>query len=189
MSKKIFCLALAMMLLVCSVAVAEVLPSRSAKDIVTKYVGDTSAYAEDFAINTTDDANGTAQTVLEALAAAAANGPVVNAFGDEVVAALAALLPEGVDAATLDVAELFEINIANYDSAYGDVLVSFNTLTAETTVAAVLGCVTADGTAWTALKAEVVDGEVVVTFTADAVTAIPEGAETVLAFLNTPVAE
>ena len=183
MSKKIFCLALAMMMLVCSTAFAAV-PSKTASDVTSKYVGDTSAYAEDFVIAVAE-ADETAQSVLDKIAAFVNDYAVavVKFFGEDVEEAIAALLPEGVDAADLELAELFPVNIANYDATYGDVQVAFTTLTAENTAVAVLGAVDGEDVVWTALETAVEDGDVVVTFTAEALETVT--GEAVLAFLNT----
>lgn len=186
MSKKLFCLALALMMLVCATAFAA--PSKTTNDVTSKYVGDTSAYAADFAINAKEE-SAAATAVLDAiLAYAETNTDIVKVFGDDVVDAIKALLAD-VDVDTLDVGELFPLNIANYDAAYGDVKVSFKTNTAENTVVALLGVVEAADTTWCALETEVEDGEVVVTFTEEVLSAIPAGADLVLVFLNTPVAE
>lgn len=208
MSKKIFCLALAMMLLACSTAFAAI-PSKTANDIVSDapVAAEGVAFAPDFTITSTEDLTGTAQEILDRIAAFLVlnEEAVIKAFGEETEEAVAALLPEDVLAEELVLAEFFPVLIANYDPAYGDVTVAFSTLTAEHTAVAILGAVAdaeepveseaaeallenteATDIIWLLLKTAIEDGKVVVTFTAEAIESIPEGAETVLTFLNTP---
>lgn len=191
MSKKIFCMVLTLMMVLCSTAFAAV-PSKTTSDVTSDAPVSVSG-AElgiDFAIVPSDD-NTVAQTVLDMIANVINNTavPVVKVLGEEAEAAIAALLPEGVDAADLELAELFEVYVQNYAESYGDVKVAFHTLTAANTVAAAFGIVNGEETPeWVVLATEVVDDTVVVTFTADALAKAAD-ANTVLAFLNTPEAE
>ena len=191
MSKKIFCLVLTLMMVLCSTAFAAV-PSKTATDVTADAPVSVSGVelGIDFAIVPSGD-DTVAQTVLDMIANVVNTtaAPVVKVFGEEAEAAIAALLPEGVDAADLELAELFEVYIQNYDESYGDVKVAFHTLTAANTVAAVFGIVNGEeAPVWVVLETEVVDDTVVVTFTADAIAQAAD-ANTVLAFLNTPEAE
>ena len=196
MSKKIFCLVLVMMMLACSTAFAAI-PSKTTANTIISHAPQAAegvVLPPAFTINVTEDAKGIAQKALDAIAAflTASDAPVVDAFGEETKEAVAALLPEGIEADALELTELFPLNIANYDAACGDVKVAFNTLTAANTAVAVLGIVSDEETAWLPLAAEVEEAEdgpaVIVTFPAEVLTQA-SGAQTVLAFLNTPEAE
>lgn len=205
MSKKIVCLALALMLLGVSTALAAI-PSKTASDIVSDapVAAEGVTFAPDFTITSTEDLTGTAQEILDRIAGFLVlnETAVIKAFGEETEEAVAELLPEDVLAEELVLAEFFPVTIANYSADYGDVTVAFSTLTAEKTAVALLGVVTdleeteaaeaflaaekQQDLLWIPLQTEVREGKVVVTFTAQAIEVIPEGGETVLAFLNTP---
>ena len=185
MSKKIFCLALALMMLVCSTAFAA--SSKTNGSVSSGYVGSTSDVDESFTLiaDPTKDviAQAALKTVLDAVAAN--GGAVVKAFGPEVEAFLCAL--EGVDVATLDVATLFALTIASYDATYGDVVIAFDTTLADdaNVVAAVLGVVKNEEIDWYALDAEsAADGKINVTFTQDVLSQVTDNPDLVLAVLT-----
>lgn len=186
MSKKIFCLALALMMLVCSTAFAA--SSKTNGSVSSGYVGSTGdEFDESFTLiaDPTKDviAQAALKTVLDAVAAN--GGAVVKAFGPEVEAFLSAL--EGVDVSTLDVATLFALTIASYDATYGDVVIAFDTTLADdaNVVAAVLGAVNGEDITWYALDAEsAADGKINVTFTQDVLTQVTDIPDLVLAVLT-----
>ena len=194
MSKKLFCLALALMMLVCSTAFAAT-PSKTTTTVTSK--APSSSVVEELAPafvlkekpeGETGDAAEYAVMEIDDFLASNNGAPVVGAFGEDNVAAIEELLPEGVDTASLFVAEVIEIYMSNYDPMYGEVTVPFHTETADGTVVAVLGVY--DGAyTWYPLATEydAVNGDVVVTFTKEVLevmSALPTGAEMVLVFLN-----
>ena len=192
MSKKIFCLALALMMLVCSTAFAT--SSKTNGSVSSGHVSSSgshssssSATVEESLVLEADPAkDAVAQAVLATLldAVAANGGDVAKAFGADVEAALTAL---GIDVATLDVATLFGLTIANYDATYGDVVIAFDTTLADdiNVVASVLGVVNGADITWCVLDAEsAADGKVNVTFTQEVLSQVPAGADTVLAILT-----
>lgn len=192
MSKKLFCLALALMMLVCSTAFAG---GSKNTNTVTSTAPTSSAVEElppAFVLEEMPEegCGGVADGVLIEIndfIISHEGESVIGAFGEENAEAIKALLPEGVDPASLTVAEAFELYMANYDSVLGDVKVDFFTNTAAGTKVAVLS-VYADGTyTWYPLAAEydAVKGCVTVTFTQEVLEAIPAGAELALVFLNT----
>ena len=185
MSKKVFCLALALMMLVCSTAFAA--GSKTNGSVSSGYVSSTSDYEESFTLIADPTKDAVAQTVLAAVldAVAANGGAVAKVFGEEAEAALAAL--EGVDVSTLDIATLFALTLANYDATYGDVVIAFDTTLADdaNVVAAAIGIVNGEEVTWKILEAEsAADGKVNVTFTQEVLAQVPAGADTVLAILT-----
>ena len=192
MSKKLFCLALALMMLVCSTAFAA--GSKNTNTVTS--TAPTSSVVEELApafvleVMPEEKCGGVADGVLVEIDdyfASNEGAPVIGAFGEENAEAIKALLPEGVDAASLTVAEAFEIYLSNYDPAlYGDVKQEFYTNTAAGTVVAVLAVYVNGTYTWYPLAAEydAVKGCVVVTFTKEVLESIPAGAELALIFLN-----
>ena len=199
MSKKIFCLALALMMLVCSTAfAASSKTSGSVSSGSTSSGSVSSGSVSSGSVSSTGDEAGfildvdlskdpLVQAVLKTLkdAVAANGGAVVKAFGADAEAALSAL--EGVDVATLNIETLFALILSGYDASYGDQERVFTTTLADdiNVVAAAFGLVGAEDTTWYILDAELVaDDTVKVVFPQDVLTQIPEGSDLVLAVLS-----
>lgn len=191
MSKKLFCLALVLMMVVSTAALAEALPSRTVESSWSAGQPATSGAqpAPDFAISPalteSEEATTVYTDILTYVNTSAA--PVAEFFGADVVTAIAALVPD-VETADLELTDFFPMTLANYDASYGDVTVPFTSLIpyeAGSTVVALLGIIAEDGTVtWLPLAAEVnAEGQVVVTFTAEALALVGDS-EIVLAFLE-----
>lgn len=185
MSKKIFCLALALMMLVCSTAFAA--SSKTNGSVSSGYVGSTGDFEDDFVLAADPTKDAIAQAALKTLmdAIAANGGAVAKAFGADAEAALSAL--EGVDVATLDIETVFPLILANYKASIGDVEVAFDTTIADdvNVVAAAFGLVNGEDITWSILKAELAaDGKINVVFTQEVLTPVPEGSDLVLAVLS-----
>ncbi|MCL2811150.1 MAG: hypothetical protein FWD25_04580 [Clostridia bacterium] len=110
-----------------------------------------------------------AQTELAEIAAfTAANVPVIGYFGDAVKAAVAALLPAGFDVESLVMHDFDLIALTGMDPSFNDFAQPFVYGTAYpdgANIVALLGIEGGSGVEWVALKAEVVNGFVVVYFT------------------------
>ena len=199
MSKKIFCLALALMMLVCSTAFAagsissgsasSGSPSSGSASSGSPSSGSTSSSGdlEGWILDVDPSKEAIAQDALQKLMAAivANGGAVVKAFGDEAEAVLAAL--EGVDVATLNIETVIPVILSGYDASYGDQERVFITTLADdiNVIAAAFGLVNGEEITWYILDAELVaDDTVKVIFTQDVLTQIPEGSDLVLAVLS-----
>lgn len=92
-------------------------------------------------------------------------------FGNEAMMKVLGLLPADTDITSAQLDEFFEINVAGYADEYGDVDVSFACVTEYKTddiLLAMIGVECEGMMAWIPLKASVVDGRVIVTFTQEA---------------------
>ena len=140
-------------------------------------------------ITTSAEQTPTSQEALESLSQAMIydNKSVAEAFGDEANAAIVAALPEGVDAATLELNETLPIAIeGELPETVEGMAVAFETPTVyeeDAFIIALLGNKDAEGNfTWTTQPATVLDGHPIVHFTNEVANGI--GDDGVIAFLN-----
>lgn len=123
--------------------------------------------------------------------------PVVSFFNEEVVSEIRAALPEGVDLDSLSMDEFAPLGAISYNGEYGDVAVTFQFATEYVdgqNIVALVGISSGLDEAgnqtveWHALKAEVVDGLVVVHFTTEVLLKM-EQSEAMIAILSEDIAD
>lgn len=172
----IMLLVIAMLALPFGACAEQAVPSITISDVVN--VVDTVATAsgvevsEGFLVELTEKSEQAEAVFSEVMNVVQQNKPVVEFFGEEVIAnAIAEVkLPVEVKSENLKLDEFFTLNVANYEEVYNDVEVVFEFVTQykeETTLLAMVGIITADGIVWIPLQAEVIDGQVKVLFTQD----------------------
>ena len=130
--------------------------------------------------------------------------PIITYFDDATKDAIADLLPLDVNIEDLELNELVNLVIENYDEAYGDIDITFYFDTEykpepDQYLVAVLGNYSADkvdeveaedGFEWTALEAKGQDdGGVRITFTGDSLKAAEAADYSLLGILSTPIPE
>ncbi|NLF28220.1 MAG: hypothetical protein GX592_10010 [Clostridiales bacterium] len=185
-------------LLSVSAAAHAAVPSKTTEDmaIVAAFASVSGVpLAADFAVVLTEPTEPATEQLANVAAFVAEGGSPASYFAGK-EEDIAALVPEDFDPNTLELNEFSPLTAVNYDESYGDVVVSFKFATEyldEQVVVAMLGIpagTNPDGTAiveWYALKAEVVDGLVAVTFTQE-VLVLLDGAEGMIAILSEPAA-
>lgn len=134
-----------------------------------------------------------ASAELAKIFAAVSNGVApVNYFAADVVSAVKALLPAGVNAEKLVMNEFAPLTITKYDSAYGAMTVSFEFATKYKdgqSLVALVGYVSGKDAAgnnvvtWIPLQAEAVNGVVKIHFTQEALELL-DGKEAMIAILS-----
>ena len=150
-------------------AVAEGVPSKTTGDMYDSKV--ISGDAEGMAIvPLTDKQQPLFETISDFINKLA--GKVVDFFGADAKDAIAKLLPD-VDVDALEIAEAG--TVIGYENAKGEVVVEATfpeEFAADDKVVTVLGTYGGADATWTALKTEVVDGKVQVTFPQEAIEAL-----------------
>lgn len=197
MNKRVFSIALALILALASMACAFAAPdspdSTSVGEVkVTGVASSTGAVLPaTFAVAPVEVPTATEKVVLDAITAAATSADsLADFFGTQTMMAVTATVT-GVDVSKLTLDEAFPISVASYDVTFGDITVTMS-LAKEyadgDVVVALVGIVNADGTiTWTPVQATVVEGELAITFTQDLLSAAGTN-ELVFAVLSEGVA-
>lgn len=148
-------------------AMAEAVPSKTTGDMTTVTVERTTGVtpAADFVVEVVEKP-ALVTTITAALSAAAT---AVDYFGADAKAAVEAAMP-GADVSKIVVNEIVPVKVVAYNESYRDVKAIFTFATeyaAGASVTAMVGIVNGANVTWYAQEAEVVNGAVSVTFTAD----------------------
>lgn len=174
MNKRIFSMILVLLF---AFACAQAAPSVTVETVVTVTTATTSSgvvLPETFKIEVVPQSETVVKVVAEIVEAVKA-APVAEYFGTEVVAAAVAKLPTAaaVDTAALKLNELTTVTVSAYEASYEDVVVTMALSAdyADDDVIVVLVGVMVDGVlTWVPMDAEIIDGQVNVTFTQDFLT-------------------
>jgi hypothetical protein len=192
MNKKIIGFLLALVMVsVSAMAFATAVPSKTTQDMV-KPVGVTVQAGASTAIQVSTPADEAATALATKVLGEISSyvqqqaNPVINYFDQGVQEQVAALLPAGTNLSTINMNEFTTIKIDGYSEENGDLTASFEFATKYEDGQAIVAMVgvEVDGTmTWTALKAEVVDGIVKITFP-EAVVKLMQTGNAVLSILS-----
>lgn len=184
MNRKLISLVLVLALvMMASVALAAV-PSKTTADLVKTgaIVSESGAVLpSDFTVSVAAESIAANTELAKILAfVTAKNEPVANYFNDDVKAEIIKLLPAGTDLSKLVMNEFFPIDAIKYDASYGNIAVTFQCATVYKdgqNIVALLGIVNDSDASvtWMPLQAEVVNGNVVIHFTQEALLAMANG--------------
>lgn len=202
MKKNIFCVVLALVLMTCSFAMAEAVPSVTMPQVtVAEIVSSTGVVipAEvQIAVvaEPTEAQIKTVETVKVALVQLTQEEakPVAEYFGEEVMTAAVAkiveVLPEikieDVKVENFVVDEIVPVQVAEYDVEYGELEVTMQFVTEyedDTVLIAMIGLIEGEEIVWTPLPAVVSEGLVKITYTPELLEAMMNG-EALLALLR-----
>lgn len=167
MNKKLMSMILVVMLLCVSVS-ALAAGSKTTGNLVTTTT--TTAETTTIPVTVATTTKAVQEQLDEVSKFVAANGKVVDYFGETAKAEVAALLPAGTDVEKLTMNEMFAVNI-DAKAATGTVTQSFllpSSYKDGQAVVVMMGYTDKNGVKqWKALKAQVVNGKLVVTFPGD----------------------
>lgn len=187
MNKRIFSLVLVLVLALASLTVAFAESSATlavvATPVVKSMVSSTGVVLPaDFTVTPVEETLAT-QALTEEIAAAITAGTLEDIFGEEAVALINQAVLGLTNVSDLKVEEVFPLTVANYSAAYGDVAITLELPTeyADDAIVVVLVGYTDDNgeLVWTVAEVEIVDGDLVVTLTVEALTAAANGDLTV----------